>query len=346
MAAVNGMRGSQFKINGDRGVKKIRMRVDYAEADDPYLPRSKDGSVRRRRADSKGKDSSGEKPDRRRRTSESRSPSPQQQREVLKVQPWCDHDTLVTRLISYLDTRRPASLFMPLSFDYWKMFHLISVGGWLEFIPGALWGNDPLNIPEHLRLEGLLYDGRSVRLHSQGRGEKSDHVLFPAPFSGVGEEDLSCIITVAVRDYSAEKLDLFFPRVKLLHASLRKNNHAHWYLHSLNLGCQIPQFCLFILMGLSFEIHLAPGTFLKLITRFSSSWKSNFYRSINWWINWLMDWLIDGSIDWSIDGWIDWLIDRLIDASMDWLMHRWIDWLIDWLIFTDIWTEECKVACF
>ncbi|OQV18935.1 putative RNA-binding protein 15B [Hypsibius exemplaris] len=89
MQAVTAMRGSQFKINGDRGVTKIRMRVDYAEADDPYLPRSKDGggsAVRRRRDDSKGKDS-GEKLDRRRRASDSKSPSPvpQREREVLKT---------------------------------------------------------------------------------------------------------------------------------------------------------------------------------------------------------------------------------------------------------------------
>lgn len=96
MAAVTGMRGSQFKINGDRGVKKIRMRVDYAEADDPYLPRSsKDGSVRRRRADSKGKDSSGEKVDRRRRASDSRSPSPMP-RDTQKVQQLC---VVMTKMI-------------------------------------------------------------------------------------------------------------------------------------------------------------------------------------------------------------------------------------------------------
>ncbi|XP_055342270.1 RNA-binding protein spenito-like isoform X2 [Paramacrobiotus metropolitanus] len=69
------MRGVTLKVNGDRGMKKIRLRVDYADPDDPYLPKmNKPESSKRRTDDSRNKDS--EKGDRRRQPSRSKSGSP------------------------------------------------------------------------------------------------------------------------------------------------------------------------------------------------------------------------------------------------------------------------------
>lgn len=70
------MRGATLKINGDRGSKKVRLRVDYADPDDPYLPKmSKTESVKRRGGDeSRVKDSA--EPKRRRAISRSKSGSP------------------------------------------------------------------------------------------------------------------------------------------------------------------------------------------------------------------------------------------------------------------------------
>lgn len=69
------MRGATLKINGDRGQKKVRLRVDYADVDDPYLPKmSKNDSSKRRGDDSRNKDS--DEPKRRRQVSRSKSTSP------------------------------------------------------------------------------------------------------------------------------------------------------------------------------------------------------------------------------------------------------------------------------
>ncbi|GAU93767.1 hypothetical protein RvY_05654-2 [Ramazzottius varieornatus] len=79
--AVTTMRGAVFKINGDRGPKKVRIRVDYAEDSDPYLPklggREREGSTsaRRRGGDDVSR-GSGEADRRRKVASTSRSPSP------------------------------------------------------------------------------------------------------------------------------------------------------------------------------------------------------------------------------------------------------------------------------